>query len=605
MLIQNRLLFGYNCSVLKSILLFILTLNTPSVTSQILKTFPEHTRVNQKINTTNLYYSNHTYVGNYTVLNPSEVSLQDYFQSISNERYGTLFMVVRPKSDTLSDKRLLKLGRISLYRDSLMVDGNSVGIEPIRGESVLLKVKFQGRSRRSWMAKHYHIGTEVDLAELVYYQGILPEKESRIVESLLAIKYSINITKNEEPKFRDYTSIYGEVIWDQKGDAFYDEHVMALGRMDRVGFFQSQSYSSDTEEMRIGLDSLISASLMPEVQIQDSSLLMVLKGNEKLTLLCGGNPADFLFKIKFFNWQSSADTLFLEADTLYGFNQIFLSDGYRLTPLGLNQSSNTTIFKVPLVNLDFQKSYYIVGVLPPDSCHPIYNLNFNYCDSNSQNSLNLSLDTAALPANCKLIDVSRGYVMDTILVNPYARFMNLDMGQYELIVSNDDGRIFQSVFELQECPSSFYQTTGTPSGNGGDIAGWNFSNDVTAYEFFSYSDPSSESVSKASGPTVKKDLSPNKEKENGFDNQSSDYESIDFYPNPITRGDEVDVVFSNLNDIPFNVQVIDNKGAVLREYNFTPSIQGRTFSQRFNQPGTYLIRAISSEYFAHQTIIVK
>lgn len=570
--------------------------------SQALKSLPEHTWVNQKINSTPLAYANNTYVGNYTILNSYEQTLQSYLRSISEEKVGTLFMVVRPKSDSLSARRLLKLGRVSLYRDSLVIDGTTVDIKPIEKEPVIVRVRYQGRTGRSWLSKKHWIGKEVDLAELVFYDDILVNEEARIVESLLAIKYSINITKNDDPDYRDYVSIYEDIIWDQGADKNYDEEVMALGRLDRVDFFQSQSLSANSKSIRISLDSVVSISKMPTSVIQDSSLLMILKGDEQLKPQCGSNAVDFLFKIKFFNWASTADTLFIEMDTLFNYSQIRLSDGGTgFLPVLLTQGSNKALFKIPLSQLDFSKSYFLVGILPPDTCTPLYDVTFNNCDSNSLNSVNIAIDTNVLPVSCSLIEMNSGLVLDTLITNPYSRFLSLGAGHYELMVNDTNGIIVHSVFELNECPSFLHSSPNQTSENNSFVDTWVFEGNVSEEEYLYYTDTTGTLTGRSKEKEIK-DLS-RKNSLNTAESESG--EGIFIYPNPIPRGGQVSIEFANLNEVNFTIQIIDNKGAVLRQDAFTPEHEDVVYRCSLLQPGAYLVRIHSSQHIAIQTIIVK
>lgn len=538
-------------------------------------------------------------IGNHPILDAEGSLLHKYCEAIGEESVGTLFMVVRPKYDTLPDKRLLKLGAVSLYRDSLKVDQQSIDLNRIEGDPVIVKVKFQARSRSSWFSKHFRMHESIDLAEVIFYEAQLDDEQIRKVESYLALKYSIKIDQICSKKQPEYLDLSGNGLWNYKVDALYNEQIMALGRMDRANFFQSQSFSPDSKRLQIALDSLVILGENPPVSIQDSSLMIVSKGSDKLGRQCGGNPADYLFKIKLFDWVSSAGTLLIQMDTLLNYTNVMVSDGMNSVPGTYTTLGNSTTLSVPLATLNDATNYFIVGVATPDTCNPLYNVAFRYCDSAGYNGLDLGLDTAALPVDCRIVSLDDGSVFDTLVSQPFIQLSNMDAGHYELLASNQNGVILHSVFAFNSCPSQYFMHDGGASPGSHDFV---FSSAETLPSTFS------------SGRTSNKEgnsIYTNSATDSGIGHKAtsqknSTEESINIYPNPIPRGGNVYVSFSNLDDQQFTIQIMDNKGALLRQENFTPNLGNRKYQFPLNEPGTYLVRVLqSADQYTLQTIVVK
>lgn len=598
MLFSQKAQFGTS-SINRCLSVVFLALFTFSVSAQILKEIPQPTWAYQWTAQTVAHHVDTLSVGNYPLLDTKGSLLHKYFKTVSEESAGTLFLVVRPKSDTLPSERLLKLGAISLYKDSIKVDNHSIELNPIEGDPIIAKVKFQARPRRSWFSKNYNMHSSIDIAEMIFYEAQLDDEQIRRVETYLALKYSIKIDQICSKKQPEYLDLSGNGLWNYKVDGLYNEQIMGLGRMDRANFFQSQSFSSDSKQLQIALDTLMTLGINPPVSIQDSSLMIVSKGSDKLGGQCGGNPVDYLFKIKLFDWVSSASTLLIQMDTLLNYPNVVVSDGMNSVPVTYTTLGNSTTLSVPLATLNDFTNYFLVGMSSPDTCNPLYNVAFRYCDSAGYNGLDLSLDTTALPVDCKIVSLDDGSVFDTLVSQPFVQLSNMEAGHYELLASNQNGLIVHSVFAFNSCPSQYFMYGAAAAGSGSHD--FIFSSAQTVPSTFS----SGVSGDKKRSPHVT-----NSSTDLGIgqkaSSQNSTDESISIYPNPIPRGGDVYISFSNLDDQQFTIQIMDNKGALLRQENFAPQLKNNKYQFVLNEPGTYLVRVLqSADQYTLQTIVVK
>lgn len=575
------------------IFLFALLCQASQLKSQILNRNHAEEWINQSSCVTIAPQVDSLSVGNYPVLDQNASIFKEKCKKISKTSAGTLFLVVRPKTDTVSGKRLLKMGAISLYRDSVRVDGQVLEIEPIKDEPVIVKVKFQARPRKSWFSKSYNIGDEVELAEVLFYDQLLSDTNVRIVESFLAIKYSVKLTEICTKELPGYLSLYNDWFWDMKADDWYDEEVMGLGRMDRAGFYQSQSFSADSKRVKIALDSMETIGGGHQVNIQDSSLLVLSKGGQFSSKQCGVSPADFLFKLKLFNWVSDANRLLVEVDSVFNYTSVVLSDGLNALPVQHKVLGGVSYFEIPIATLISEKSYFVVGVDVPDTCDFLYDLDLSYCDSSGQNSLTLTLDSSLLPSNCSIININTRSRLDTVVSRPVVSLTNINQGNYEMIVSNQSGVIVHSVFEFVDCSSLNYAVGNKSERN--EKNGFDFENTDQV--------PDKNELDSSSG-LVENIGRSNILKRSEFEESTSD-EAVWFYPNPVNRGDKFNVEFSNVDDVEFTIQILDNKGALLNEKIFIPTSSNSKYQFTLSQPGTFIVRVLSSEHIAIQTFVVK
>ncbi len=82
------------------------------------------------------------------------------------------------------------------------------------------------------------------LAEVITYDTYLSEPDQNKVETYLAVKYGITLTRNQSTTARDYTATNGNIIWNATANAGYSFNITGIGRDDMAGLSQKQSRSA-------------------------------------------------------------------------------------------------------------------------------------------------------------------------------------------------------------------------------------------------------------------------------------------------------------------------------------------------------------------------
>ncbi|OQP58247.1 hypothetical protein A3860_07970 [Niastella vici] len=82
------------------------------------------------------------------------------------------------------------------------------------------------------------------LAEVITYNAYLSEADQNKIESYLAVKYGITLTRNQSATARDYTASNGSAIWNAAANAGYSFNITGIGRDDNAALLQKQSLSA-------------------------------------------------------------------------------------------------------------------------------------------------------------------------------------------------------------------------------------------------------------------------------------------------------------------------------------------------------------------------
>lgn len=82
------------------------------------------------------------------------------------------------------------------------------------------------------------------LAEVITYDTYLSEADQNKVETYLAVKYGITLTRDLLTAARNYTATNGNIIWNAVANAGYSFNITGIGRDDNAGLLQKQSRSA-------------------------------------------------------------------------------------------------------------------------------------------------------------------------------------------------------------------------------------------------------------------------------------------------------------------------------------------------------------------------
>lgn len=315
-------------------------------------------------------------IGNYTTIDllgfESGVDVND----LSLQGSSTLFFVLKPDFEAPSGLGFLRIGDIRIYDDRIDYGRGSTPIVFEDGEPKIIAVQIQ-RPHRYALGRRGGMSLEnaalYSMAELIIYPGIHSREELRKVTSYLALKYSITITENKEEKWRDYWTADNSTYWDTRIDRLFKERVIGLGRSDDERFFQTQTVTSEGNEITVALDELRPMGEMPEVTVAEDAFVIFSEREERRTTLldCSSSTASshdlFRWKFQLQNWSSDARQILIRIPNTENKGReeedsLFLSDGHivQYVPL-VSESLSSRIYSVSLVGLQNGVHYFFTN----------------------------------------------------------------------------------------------------------------------------------------------------------------------------------------------------------------------------------------------------
>ncbi len=550
------------------------------------------------------------YIGNHPVLPLSEEAALEQLNRIASQSSGTLFMVLKTRSAHLPDEQLLQLGRVVVHPTKAYLDGKELPLDTIGTEATLLRFNFQGRLDNRHRLARVAISKHVQIAELIFYDKILTKEPARIVESYLAMKYSVNITQNTDPELRDYLDIFKTKAWNARLDQLYDEEVLALGRLDRISFFQSQTYTSDARSLCVSLDSTATLGKKPLIDIDDESLLILSRKNQKLQDPdCGGSALIHGWKLKLINWNSEAKNLYLTLDTLLDSNQhALLTNGELRVTIPARSMNGQTRLSIPLDQLETREDLYLAWNATSQECEPLAEAELLDCglSDSSSNRLYIQVQPEALPAALSLVNLKTGETLHTQLDAPLSLIDRMQRGQYELNVFQENQMLLDEIFTLGACldtddfgdPYPLATDEAYRNGNGG--ANGSGTEQTTPWVLSTLPGNGPATLDKSSLEAYLRSL--------GIDpaNPSpADEEGISVFPNPASRQEVVHFRLNGFAGTPFSVQVFDSQGNLMKQQHFTAAEHISHFEQRFRVDGSYFIRFSSAQYSETKHVRIK
>ena len=539
-----------------------------------------------------------SFIGNYPTLDLNQQDYQSQLKGIAEAPSGTLFLVLKNQGDLTTEKPLLQIGRFVIYANKVLLDGQELAIDTINDKASILRLHFQARPNQPHIAPRVRINEDVEVAEIIFYERMLEPEQRRIVESYLAMKFSVNITENTNPELRDYLDIFKDKAWSSRLDGLYKQEVLALGRLDTIGFYQSQTYSSDAQSISLSLQPEAEPGTMPELDLEDGSLLILSrKEHESAQQDCGSSPEVNTWKLRLINWNSTEPNLYLTLDTILdSTQQPLLTDGSTTIPLKTAELASRTQLAIPLNKIEASGDLYLTLGSPDLECDPLAKVLIRNCNrmDSTANQLYIQVQAEALPATLNLVNLNTKEALQTELNDPATLIGQLGAGQYQLSLHNNKRLLSDKVFQLGSCADDLLGSTtdknapfeineGSPSwvvsalpGNGPSELN---EESLEAYLKSLGIDPNT------TGQVVKK--------------------GIEVYPNPGSRFDPVNFRLEGLSGIPFTVQIYDSKGNLMVQREFTPSVETAEFRHPFRVDGSYFIRFISAQHSETKHLRIK
>lgn len=539
------------------------------------------------------------HIGNYPVLNLEASDIREAFDKVAQEPTGTLFMVLRTLGDTVGES-IIQIGSNRIFEDKVLIAGKSYGISPLGEKSNIVRLTYQGRPGRRNLGR-VKILPEVEIAEVIFYKGIIEDEEARIVESYLAMKYSINITENKDPNLRDYIDVNSYKAWNSQIDEDYNKEVLSLGRLDTIGWYQSQTYTADEESIRLSLSPSNEKGEMPNLAIQDGSLLLLSTKDENAQRLdCGEAPNNHIWKFKLIDWHSEEDKLYVRVDSVWpGVEKAILTNGVERLPLKVENNGQQMFFTIPLPGGNGamppsgqESEFYLSFINEIKDCERYCNVQMPDCLGGQNEVLRIDIAPEALPAVVRLVHIDSETILNEEVATKDFEIQNLMPGHYRLYIEGNNPnsadrenlRLADEVFVIESCnggsmiepENALAIKTMAPEGN------------ILLAE-------GSGNIENSKGGAGANGANASAADDRGF---------ISAYPNPGTNNDPVHFFFENLSDRDFDITIVDSKGKILSQHKFTPTAEKPVFNHHFKYPGPYIIRFTDGNFIDIQHLVI-
>jgi len=511
------------------------------------------------------------YIGNHPCLKLQNNRELQSLKKIARETSGTLFLVAKLKVQ-LSQATVLELGGLQIRADSIFCGGIAIGAHQLTEAPFLLKIEYQNGYLRKWNKQQLFASEHLALAEVIHYKEQLNAEQSRQIESYLALKYSINITHNNNPALRDYEALNGSQYWADASDGMYNEEVLSLGRIDQWNWQQSQTMSADSRSILLSMAPNMNLGTQPKLTLADGSVLVVSKRAIELDQQdCKTSPHTLPWKFNFHNWKSEAQNLFLSWDAAEVVPQApYFSDGNTKMALEYTLEDGKIIVKVPLqeVQTSAKETWFLVWNPSPLSCQPLGALDILHCQTVDEgtNQIQIEIDGTQLPADFVLKDTRSGLNVKGIIESEYSLLQHIPGGQYQLFISSKEQNLFEEVLQFDNC-------------NKGE----------------------ENQLSNVSLSSLPRDA---KTEEEGLSQHFAN-DAISLFPNPIKGSESITAAFgSDLLGTSFEIEILDQAGKTLSTSQFTPGPDRLFQTEQLTNPGTYFIQFKSASSLVVKKVVV-
>lgn len=280
-------------------------------------------------------------IANYHTLDLLDVESSAIGAIPKMEGATTFFLVLKPSFTTATGAQFLELGDISIYDNRIDHGSTSTPLDFSDGDPKILTLTMQ-RSPRFKTSNTPQIQLKdsslFSLAELIYYPHLKSRGQIRMVNTYLAIKYSVPITDIPEKQWRDYLAADSSTYWDFTTDKLYGKRVLGVGKSSSQDLFQSQTQTSHGSFLKLSLDTVKVQGAMSGAVIDENAFLIFSeRAPEKLSsvVFCKNNGQNPLknWKLKPHKWSGESKRLFIELEKPKGLiaDSIWLTDGFSYT----------------------------------------------------------------------------------------------------------------------------------------------------------------------------------------------------------------------------------------------------------------------------------
>ena len=302
------------------------------------------------------------FIGNYHTLNLLDLEVSAAGKIPKMEGATTLFLVLKPSFTSSTGNKFMELGDITVFDNKIMHGATWTPLDFSDGNPKILTLSMQRSSRhKTSSTPQLEIidSSLFSIAELVYYPRLSSREQIKMVNTYLAIKYSVPITGVSDKDWRDYLAADSSRYWDYTTDKMYSLRVLGLGRSASEDLYQSQTQASHGSMMQLSLDTLKSPGQMPRVPISDAAFLIFserLPAMYSSLLWCGDKGINPLlnWKLKPHGWDSETSNLLIHMDRPTGAlaDSVWMTDGgsYYYVPQ-VASTSTTLTYSTPLDSL--------------------------------------------------------------------------------------------------------------------------------------------------------------------------------------------------------------------------------------------------------------
>lgn len=177
------------------------------------------------------------------------------FDSLVNWGQRGVWFIVYTDRESSSQGALIRIKDYLVFRDSIMgfMPHHDMPVKPekLLVLSITRRTEHQGKLREELEI----LDSNVLISEIIYYDRFLSLNEIESVESYLAMKYSINITRRRSGEHRDYKTLTRPYkFWNGETDNRFDSDVLCVGRDTQVNIDQLITRSNEPGRLHLRIE---------------------------------------------------------------------------------------------------------------------------------------------------------------------------------------------------------------------------------------------------------------------------------------------------------------------------------------------------------------
>lgn len=352
----------------------------------------------------------------------------------------TYFFVLQPTFSHSSGFEFMKFGNVSIFDDRIEYGQASEPLNFTDQEARIISIvapTIRSYGRRWTMTAEVKDSSLFSLAEVIVYQKRLSRDEIHLVNSHLAIKYSISITQNSERKYRDYTQADSSLYWSSVIDRMFDQRVIGVGNSSDERFNQTQTRTSSGTWVQVSLDTVKNQGEMPAVTVAEDAFLVFSERAATTSSYFECPNAPTLnhplknWKFRLYDWTSNATYLHVQIEKPKGQieDSLYLYDGYQYWHLPVLDLGDRLQYTIYFDMLQEGRHYFFTT---PESmeCDPPYSVII------SGNTLDASYLDGTWTLETQSLNTG---VLSASKVSGTSFSKDLDAGQHIVTIRNADG----------------------------------------------------------------------------------------------------------------------------------------------------------------------